>query len=488
MIETVPSMKKITSIKLILNYLKLIRSLLIPTLALIFLNETSTNDIWHLLWTAYPFIVIFLFLLVFLKWFTYRYGYDDRAFYIHSGVFTKNKQVIPFNRVQNIQRKRTILHKLSRKTQIVFSTAAVTDEDLVFEMLSLQEANLLEDLVFSKKTPVAPLDDNSKDTISMHQRDQKIHYQVTIPDLLKASFASVKFLTVVPTFAVGIIIKDKDAFHFVKKTVSLELILSHLWIDAFVLIGILLISFLLSICYTFSKYWNYTLSSDDLKIYIKRGLFNETRLSIQKSRVQAFNIKQGLFKQLLGLVEVELVTSSSYEDDDDISTLYPFLPKKIAFQIITELLPEYQVDLKPRKLERRVLWLKLCRPSIIWIISSIVIFIWIPTFWWISLILFILIETIRYVDFQNSHFSIHDELIQMQSGGFVRKMLISKRKNIIEAKVRTSPIQRKFKASTIYVSNRANPVKVTSVFDMPLAYSAEFYRWYKKRGESIQVE
>lgn len=488
MTETVPSMKKITSIKLILNWLKLIMNLLIPTIILFILNEASTNKVWHLLWIAYPFIVIFMFLFVFLKWFTYRYGYDERAFYIHSGIFTKNKQVIPFNRVQNIQRKRTIFHKLFRKTQIVFSTAAVTDEDIIFEMLSLEESNQMEDLVFGNNNSVAPLDDEYKNTVSTHQTVRKMHYQSTITELLKASFASVKFLAVVPTFAVGIIIKDKDALHFVKKTVSLDLILSHLWIDVVVLIGILIVSLVLSICYTFTKYWNYTLSSDDLKIYIKRGLFNEIQLSIQKSRVQAFNIKQGLSKQLLGLVEVELVTSSSYEDDDDISTLYPFLPKKIAFQIISDLLPEYKVDLKPRKLEKQLLWLKLLRPSIIWIISLISLFIWLPTFWWISLILLILIEIIRYMDFRNSHFSIHDELVQMQSGGVVRRMLISKRRNIIEAKIRTSPIQRKFKASTIYVSNRANPVEITSISDMPFTYSAEFYNWYKKRGESIQVE
>ncbi|WP_397539983.1 PH domain-containing protein [Rummeliibacillus pycnus] len=488
MIEVVSPMKRISSIKLVLNYLKLIKNLLIPTLVLFVLNDTSTNRIWHLFWIAYPFILILMFLYIFLSWFTYRYGYDESAFYIHSGIFTKNKQVIPFNRIQNIQRKRKIIHKLFRKTHIVFSTASATDEDVIFDMLSLQEANLLEDLVFNKKNSDAPLDGYREESVSTHQSIQRIHYQATITELLKASFASVKFLLVVPTFAIGIMIKDKDAYQFVKKTVSIDLIMAYLWIDIIVLVGILIVSLVLSICYTLSRYWNYTLSSDDTKIYIKRGLFSESQFSIQKSRVQALNIKQGLFKQILGLVEVELVTSSNYEDDDEISTLYPFLPKRKAYHIITEVLPEYEIDLNPRKLDKHVLWLKLCRASIICIILSIALFIWIPKFWWLSLILLLTLVTITYVDFRNSHFSIQKEFIQMQSGGFVRKMLISKRKNIIEAKVRTSPIQRTFKASTIYVSNRANPVEVTTISDMPLVYSADFYVWYKKRGENIQVE
>lgn len=134
---------------------------------------------------------------------------------------------------------------------------------------------------------------------------------------------------------------------------------------------LLIISIALGIVRTFVKYGNFQITSDTKRIYISKGMMEQTSFSILKERVQAVKITQSPMKRLLGLAEVELTTAGSLgESEQEVNSLYPFLPVKQAYTMIEEILPSYQVTQEMEKLPRISLWLRLLKPSWGWIMIT----------------------------------------------------------------------------------------------------------------------
>ncbi|MDV2686973.1 PH domain-containing protein, partial [Alkalihalophilus lindianensis] len=104
-------------------------------------------------------------------------------------------------------------------------------------------------------------------------------------------------------------------------------------------------------------------------IYINKGVIDETAFSIAKDKVQAIAIEQSFTKRLFGLAEVKLTSAGSLsleEDASDINSLYPFLPVRRAYEMVSEILPAYEVTLEMKRLPRKSLWARLLRPSWLW--------------------------------------------------------------------------------------------------------------------------
>ena len=119
-------------------------------------------------------------------------------------------------------------------------------------------------------------------------------------------------------------------------------------------------------CEAFLKYGNYQISSDHDRIYITKGLIDETAFSIAKEKVQAIEIKQSFMKRLLGLAEVKLTSAgglSSGEDTLEINSLYPFLPVKRAYEMVSEILPSYEISQKMSPLPIKSFWGAYCGPA-----------------------------------------------------------------------------------------------------------------------------
>jgi len=265
-----------------------------------------------------------------------------------------------------------------------------------------------------------------------------------------------------------------------------------------IIIVLVIISATFGIVRTFLKYGKYQISSDHDRIYITKGVIEETTFSISKEKVQAIEIKQSLMKRLLGLAEVKLTSAgslSSGEDTLEINSLYPFLPVKRAYKMVSEILPSYEVTTKMTRLPRKSLWVRLFKPSWIWIIATAVLFYFKPSIlkveqaWWIlSAVLFILIAVSRLLDFCNTRYILNDQFIQFKTGSLTTSLFVTKRDKIIEVKVTRNIVQQMVGLASIGTINRAKPVHHAGVDDVPLELAASLYQWYMKRRNEIKVE
>lgn len=440
-----------------------------------------------------------------LKWFTHKYMLDDTSFHIHKGIFTKSKQTIPFTKVQNVNRHTSLFHRIFQVTSIRFETGMSGEDAAVeFEVITRSEANRLEEHV--KKPQL-----NNSDTSNVeHELDsavieverveskRTIHFTPTTKDTLKASFTSLSFLVLIPII-VSIYSKIDDIFHVEEEAKGiLSYILNSWWVITIIVILFFIASLAFGIIRTFIKYGKYEISSDADHIYITKGVIDETAFSIAKNKVQAIEITQSFIKRFLGLAEVKLISAGNTNDEEEkyeTNSLYPFLPTYRAYEMISEILPSYEVKKEMTRLPKLSLWVRLLRPSWLWIIATVALYYFKPVIldveqaWWIiSAILLILIGILRILDFFHTRYTINQQFIQFRSGSFTTSLFISKREKIIEVKVTRSFFQKWLGLASINTTNRAKPIHQNGIADVPVELAISFYKWYMGRSKEIEVE
>ncbi len=446
---------------------------------------------------AFVALMFFVVIYILLKWMTHKYELDDQSFHIYKGVFVKSKQTVPFSKIHNITKHTSLFHKIFNMTSIRFETSSTDeDADIVFNVITKDEATRLEEYVTNQSSEEAIHDEIEEQ--GQLKSERKIHFSSTRNELIRASFTSLSFLLFIPIVA-SFYSKLDDIFHIEKEAEGIfSSIINSWWIVTILLVLFILCSVIFGMIRTFLKYGKYEISSDDNRIYIHKGVLEETAFSIAKDKVQAIEIEQSLMKKILGLAEVKLTSVGSMKIGDeslDVNTLYPFLPVKQAYKIISALLPSYKVEEEMVSLPKKSFWVRLLKPSWIWIIATAILFFVKPRFfqleesWWIcSILLLAIIMIVRVLNYLNSGYLLNEQFIQIKYGGLSTTLFVSKRDKIIEVVVTRTLLQKLFGLSSIATTNRANPVEQNKLDDVPIEIGRDFYLWYMARRNEIHTE
>lgn len=445
---------------------------------------------------------------IIFKWLTHKYELDDRSFHLYKGIFNKSERTIPFSKIQNVNRHTSLFHRFFKVTSVSFETGMMGEDAAVkFEVISQAEAERIEANVAGANiseelTAVQPIHGEIEPSFSLDSesaaQERTIHFTPTKNDILKASFTSLSFLVLIPVI-ISFYYKINEIINVEEKAGGiLQNILSSRWLIAVIIIVFIVASTIFGIVRTFLKYGKYEISSDLERIYITKGVLDETAFSISKERVQAIEIEQSMIKRWLGLAEVKLISAGSLESNKnmhEINSLYPFLPKKRAYEMVSEILPSYQVTEGMARLPQKALWLRLLRPSWLWMIVTAGLFYFKPAIlkmkeaWWIlSAVLLVIVLVTRLLNFLNTRYTLNDRFIQFKTGSLTTTLFISKRDKIIEVEVTQSKLQQLFGLASIGTINRAKPVHHAGVKDLPMRRAESFYKWYIGRRSEVIVE
>ncbi|MFK9092686.1 PH domain-containing protein [Bacillus salipaludis] len=438
-------------------------------------------------------------LYIILKWITHKYNLDDRSFHLYKGIFIKLEQTIPFSKIQNVNRHTSVLHRLFHVTSINFETGMSGEESAVaFKVVSKQEAARMEEHMASAVIEDHVNQLSSEAAVDKVETNRTIHFRPEKKDVIKASFTSLSFLVFIP-FLLSLYFKVDEIFDMDEKTEGIfSAIVGSWWIVTTIVIVLIIASVSFGIVRTFLKYGKYEISSDQERIYITKGVIDETAFSIAKEKVQAVQIKQSIMKRLLGLAEVKLTSAGSLslgEETLEINSLYPFLPTNRAYEMITEILPAYEVTHEMKRLPKTSFWLGLFSLSWIWIIVTAVLFYFKPAIlgvgqaWWIiSAALLFVIVGLKWLDYLHSEYILNDHFIQLKRGSLTTSLFLSKRDKVIEVKVTRNLFQRWLGLASIVTANRAKPVQHNRITNVPVEFAASFYKWYLGRGKEIEIE
>ncbi|QAS52244.1 PH domain-containing protein [Halobacillus litoralis] len=465
-----------------------------------------------------------------IKWFARTYKLEETSIQMTRSFFTTTKQTIPYSKIQHVRRKTNVFHRLFSVTSLTVETSIQgEDSSINFPVLGNEEAETVEAKIQMKidkdgsstpaiaETPKVLEEmegENSRTEKEVLEKEEntlsvervaegeaesenfsvkKVHFTPAKKEILKASLASLSFLAVIPL--VGSLLSKSEEFHFKKQVDGLvSFILESPWVTAVTLVFLILIAGGIGIVRTFVKYGKYEIASDDGQIYITKGVVEENYFSIKKERVQAVLIEQTLVKRMMGLASVRLVCAGGSGEDSEVSSLFPFLPIRRVNSLIGELLPEYHLTEQMEPLPKRALWIRILKPSWLWIIATIILYFLKPepfnidSAWWqISLLLSLTIMTSRLMDFFQSRYHMNDQFMQFRSGGFTTNLYLSKRNKIIEMEASRTIFQKVLGLASVNTVNRANPVRQTTMDDVPSEWVTVAYQWYISRNKEINI-
>ncbi|RLL43732.1 hypothetical protein D8M04_12475 [Oceanobacillus piezotolerans] len=460
---------------------------------------------WLFEYGRYVFVIAMLLSLVYIvvSWIVEKYEWKDQTFYIYKGIFVKHTSIIPFSKVQNVTKKTTFFHKVIGLTSLTLETAMDGNDDAIrFPVLSKEKADYLVELVQSGDHPQNIEEVSSETAESTQQKqeaaDRVIHFTPSRNDLWRASFTSLSFLAIIPIVLglienIGPLLPDTDLF---------EGIFQVLLDNKGLLVGVIVLTAMLAagfgVVRTFIRYGKYEISSNSTHIFIDRGVLDESSFMIEKEKIQGLEMHQTWLKRIFGLVEVKLISSANTDNKDgsvSVNSLYPFLPLNKAYQLIEEVLPIYQLNNELQRLPKQALWLKLCRPSWIWILATIGLGIFKPNFlqiqqaWWIlSLVILFVIILHRILDYMHTRYAVTSDQVQWWHGGLTSRMFITKRKKVIELTYSQTRLQKYFQVASITTVNRSNPPHMETLDDIPVEYGQAIENWYLKRQEDVLLE
>lgn len=485
--------KRMHPLKMLDNFIELIKDVFIPALFVFVIANPDSRFIPYLKVIFIAYVIIRLFGIV-ISWLKTTYSIKEDAIHISRGVFKKKNHTVPIEQVQNIQTKTPVYFKPFHVTSVTLVTSVSGDEAaLKIEAVKWEEKECIEDriLAFRQHERNDQIEQtNEAEIIGTTVPKRMIHFRPTRKDLIKASFLSLSFLAIIPLLVA--------AFEKIEDLFDLEGTLNHIYqfiMSSWYTIALTIFIFIViaigfGLVRTFLKYGKFEIASDDERIYIKRGTLNERTLSIRKDNVQAIEFVQNPIKKWLRLTEVKLVSATSEEGEEsaEINSLYPFLPTERAYSLMEELFPAFKLSHQMNHLPKQALYMKFLRVPWVWLVFSVVLFWWKPSFWYLSIVLFILTYMMRYFRYKNARFLIQDEFVQFKKGGLWSSLYITDRKKVIEVEVAQSYLQRKLNLTTIGIVNRTNPINYEEMEEIPISSAKHFLAWYYKRSDDVQLE
>jgi putative membrane protein len=426
----------------------------------------------------------------FLKWQFHRYEIKDDSIKIHEGVYIKKQLTVPLDSIQNHHSNTTFVHRWFGLTSLTLETGTSGESSsFQFPVITETEKERILSYVEHNKAHLKETDNKIAERLS----ERQIRFQATKKDILKASFTSLNFLFIFPLL-VSIYFNLTDFFQIEKAALNA---LDYLLIQWWVLIVLFVIALILSVGLGYIKtsiqYGNYLICDDEERIYIEKGIGNVISFSILKHRVQAVMIEQSILKRIFGLVSIKLISAGSAGgEDQQTSSLYPFMPKYEAYQVLQAMLPDYHIEEHMERFPVKVLWLKLLQPYYLTILVFIGLMIFKKEWLWLAGIVFAATIITRFLDYWFTSYLRHGKTLQVRNGGLSTKTFVTHRERIQQITVKHSMLQRKFGVATIIFINKAKPLHVSELYGISKEEASNFYTWYHsgtwRRSNSGQSE
>lgn len=403
-------------------------------------------------------IVLFILTIVFsfIKWYkTYFYIKEDTLIY-ETGLFQKKVLSLSMDKIATIDFSQNLIQKIFNTYRLKIDSGST----------QAKESEI--DIVLKKSIAI-----NTKDILLKSSQEDNLN--TTNATVFKASFKEL-FLTAITknnlALGIGIFfslsaflddilklfnIEFKDTLYsyikleqVIKQSIP-SLIVSM--VKVFLIVWMLCI--VLSIIGTIIKFYDFKVYKAKEHIRIEYGLISTKSYSLPVNNVHALILKQNLFKQKLGLYNVEVSSIGYGNEEKEEAILYPIANKKLLNTLISELLPELQIQWEVSSAPKNTLSNFIIVPLIISITAlSIITLIFNK-----AAILFLLLPLIiisSYLNYRNSAIGFNNKILTSISGGFNKRICTVKISSIQSLSIKSNYFQRKKKVGTYIIDYYAN--------------------------------
>ena len=400
------------------------------------------------------------------RYFTYRYGFLDRALVIRSGLLQRNLRLIPFDRVQNVTLHQTLLHRAFRVTEVRLESAGgMGNAEAQMQVLRLEDAHALEARVRegARRARAAVTD-----TGSGGDEDAPVLWlHLPTRELVRLGLISNRGMLVVAA-AFAFLSQGGDRF---MKPVSngIEgigregIALAQAWhlgplayaaIALALLAALLVVVRLLSVSLAILQFHDFRLHADGRELRIERGLLNRLRSHLPMRRIQAYSLRESLLHRWGGRrsLRVDRAAVEAVNDGQSTRDLVPVATPETMDGILGALLPQGGWPLSEwRPLHPRAWWRKFAPLALAVIAGTGVLigFEGLPGLWGLALLPFAYLRARVWARY--SGWSLAGGVVAFRQGWLDRHWRFAEARKLHVLELRQSPFDRRHGMATLHL-------------------------------------
>lgn len=434
--------------------------------------------------------MILSFISGFLKWLTFRYWFEDSELRVQYGLFVKKNRFIPFDRIQTLNYKEGIFHRIFGLVQVSVETAGGNSLKAEAELIAIKiaEANRIEQEMNKAKHGQAEVE------AEVVLPEKHVIYEMKPLELVRLATTS---------GGIGVILAGVFTVFFqVADIIPFERILGEVgnlvefgigMISILIFMG-LLAAWIISIALTMLNYYDFKVAVENERIVITRGLLEKKRVTVPINRIQAISIVENPLRQMFGWATVQLETAGGQiTDKGEINSsvkLFPLIVKKQMYTPLEKLFPQYNFDAEHRQMVKPPMR---ARPFfyrlnlLLWLpVAAVVSYFFFP-YGLFSLLIFVPTLLLGFWQHKTAAFTMTDQQITIVERSLSKKTFITEKRRIQSMSMRQTYFQKRRGIATAQVlvmsgiSGTAAEIK-----HMELAEMERCMGWYERTPRSEQ--
>ncbi|MEL6590288.1 MAG: PH domain-containing protein [Bacteroidota bacterium] len=342
------------------RYLKrMVRTLFALIVIVVFGREDNTMG--YILGVALVVLAVQL-VYALLAYLRYTFYVEGDELIIESGVLGRKRAGIPFDRIQTISFEQNLIHQALDVVQLNIDTAGSAKTELNIDALVRPKAEELRAFILAQKAAMAA--DTEEEVISEEASSpppaETEVIRLSIQDLVKIGITENHFRTA------GILLgglfslyqlvegEDNEAWAKLFDGVSGFVSGSSLALIVGLVLGLMIISFVVSLVRTVLQYFDLRLWRTEKGFRINAGLLNRKEQAAARSKIQFVKWTTNPLRQLLGLSTVRLYQASSQEVKKKQALTIPGCQEPEKRKIIEEIVPlAEQTDYTAHSISKR---------------------------------------------------------------------------------------------------------------------------------------
>ena len=247
-----------------------------------------------------------------LSWKRFAYGVGSRDIVIESGILSRNRRSIPFDRVQDVDIERGPLHRLFGLAKVRIETGGSAKDEGVLDSVTLAEADRLRAAVRAGKAGEAPAD-----APAATQAEARLVFAMSPRRVLVSGLFNFSLVWLAGLFAslqmfdnwIPFDIYDPGRWIGLVDEQAVRSFTLGAWLT--VLLVALLLGVITGVLSTLSRDFGFRLTAEGARLRRERGLFTRSEVVVPKNRIQLALVRSGPLRRAFGFGDLLFQTLSA---------------------------------------------------------------------------------------------------------------------------------------------------------------------------------
>jgi len=412
--------------------------------------------------------VVFFAVFGIIYFYKYTFQITDNELLINKGVIKRTKLNIPFERIQSINFKQTILHQIFSVVELEVDTAGSSQMEFDLRAISTQKANALRQIILASKPETD--ESESVSTLAPVPPAEKKLFQLSFWELVKVGLTQNHFRSGLIPFAIyfwlrdilhnGGIELDELATEYADPERIYQL---GLFIIGILLFLYALIALAISLVMSIIRFFDLALYRQEDGFRVTYGLFTKRQITIKDNKIQVFKWEDNLLRKLPSIFNMQIKQAASAAVRRKKSSIFL---AGIPASRIHYFLDTFYRD-TPYKIEHFTpisTWWLIRRMVVLTILSLLALsavwyFPFHPIFFVLGgILLYSYISSYCY--FRKKRFGLNDEVIHIKGGHFGDENELVPTYKIQGIQVTQSPFQRRKNLASVVIFTAAGNLSI----------------------------